>query len=296
MRSLGRRILVVVRAAVLGVLIALVGQGLWTALLVTNLLTTPTVPWAVAVMAFLLWLMWQYLGGRWWPAGTAPARARLLRANRLPRSVFAWAIVAGGLSMAALAGYWVVMAQCVRLPVSAIPDMSEYPWLTMVLFGVMGSLVSPVLEQAGFWGYCQGILEREFSGLTAIMICPVLFALLPHPPPGMILAPKLLFYFLTGATFSVLAYLTNSILPGIVVHSVGLLSFFVLVFPYDTTRPLVGEGGADVWFWTHVVQAIVCAALALAALVRLARICSASGRLSSHSRKGSLMTDQGLPR
>src|SRR5947209_6365005 len=109
MRSFTHRILVAVWAVFLGCLIALLGQGVWTALVVGNLLTTPAIPWAVVVMAFVLRLMWQYLGGRWWPRSTAAARARLLRANRVTGSVFAWALLAGGLSMAALAEYWVVM-------------------------------------------------------------------------------------------------------------------------------------------------------------------------------------------
>jgi hypothetical protein len=91
------------------------------------------------------------------------------------------------------------------------------------------------------------------------------------------LAPKLLFYFLTGATFSVLAYLTNSIMPSILVHSLGLLSFFTLVFPNDTTRPLVVENGPDAWFWAHVAQALVCAALALVAFRQLATATRAGG-------------------
>jgi membrane protease YdiL (CAAX protease family) len=186
--------------------------------------------------------------------------------------IFAWALLAGGFSMAALAGYWIVLGRCVRIPVNAVPDLSDYPWQTTTLVLVMGALVSAVLEQAGFFGYCQSVLEREFSGVSAIVILSVLFALLPHPPPGAVLVPKLLFFLLTGATFAVLAYLTNSITPGIVVQSLGLLSFFIFVFPYDTTRPLIAETGTDAWFWAHVAQMIVCAAMAFVAFWRLARV------------------------
>jgi hypothetical protein len=35
-------------------------------------------------------------------------------------------------------------------------------------------------------------------------------------------------FFLTGLTFSLMAYLTNSILPSIPVHALGLLMFFTL--------------------------------------------------------------------
>ena len=93
-----------------------------------------------------------------------------------------------------------------------------------------------MLEQAGFWGYCQSMLEREFSGATAIVVTAILFALLPHPPMHVVLWPKLILFFFTGLTFGVMAYLTKSILPGLVVHIFGLLAFFTLVFRADVVR------------------------------------------------------------
>src|SRR5271156_5873992 len=73
-RPLRDRILTAVWAAILGVFIALFGQGVWSALIVANLATTPAIPWAVAVMAVVLWLIWQYLGGRWGPRRTSDGR------------------------------------------------------------------------------------------------------------------------------------------------------------------------------------------------------------------------------
>src|SRR5262249_36796445 len=82
-------------AALLAVLIAMIGQGVWTMLIATNLRTSPAIPWAVVVMAPLIWLMWQYLSGKWWPRNTSEARRRHLRANMVSGPVFAWALVAG---------------------------------------------------------------------------------------------------------------------------------------------------------------------------------------------------------
>jgi hypothetical protein len=89
--------------------------------------------------------------------------------------------------------------------------------------------------------------------------------------------PKLVFYFSTGAMLSVTAYLTKSILPGLTIHIVGLLTFFVLAFPHDTTRRLVSEGGADGLFWIHVAQAIVFTALAAISFVHLASVTAREG-------------------
>ncbi len=67
----------VVWSALLAFLITTVGQGVWGALVVANLATSPAIPWASVAMALVLWLMWQYPGGWGWPRGTAEARRRL---------------------------------------------------------------------------------------------------------------------------------------------------------------------------------------------------------------------------
>ena len=267
-----RSILVVVRAAILGIFIALFGQAIWSAILVVNLKTTPSIPWAVALMIVLLWIIWQYLGGRWWSRSNSDARHRLLRANLVPARVFGWALLSGALSLIALSAYWRVMAQIVRMPSGVLPDMSMYPRVTVALMVVMGSIVSPILEQAGIWGYCQSILERAFSGPVAVLLAAIVFAILPHPPMHSPLWPRLVFYFLIGAMLSVTAYLTKSILPGLTIHIVGLLIFFLLVFPYAADRPLLSEGGADWLFWIHVAQAIIFTTLAAFSFVHLASV------------------------
>ncbi len=115
-------------------------------------------------MAPMLWLMWKYLGGSWPPRATSQARHHYLRANRVPAETFATALLAGAMSIIALTGLWIVTAQIVRMPSNVLPGMAKYSWLTTASIITMGSILGPVLEQAGIWGYCQGILEREFSG------------------------------------------------------------------------------------------------------------------------------------
>ncbi|MGO8947451.1 MAG: hypothetical protein ACLQUY_07280 [Ktedonobacterales bacterium] len=86
-----RLVLVMGFGALAFVLTAVVG-GIWSALLTINLAMSPAIPWAVVVMALLLWLLWRYLGGAWWPR--TPARgagaAGLLQVStrhRRPRAV-----------------------------------------------------------------------------------------------------------------------------------------------------------------------------------------------------------------
>lgn len=264
------RFLAVLWSALIAFLILFVGQVMWGLLLTANFKDSPrSTPWSVAAMGVVLWLLWQYLGGRWWPRSTSEARRRNLRANGVSGTLFWYALLAGVLSVVALAGFWIVFFQLVKTPPNVLVDPSKYPLPTIVLVVTMSSLVSPIVEEIAFRGYCQQILERHFSGITAVLLSSLLF-MLAHSNYGWYW-PKLSVYFLAGVAFGAIALLTNSIFTSLPVHVFGDLTFFILIWPRDSGRVLLSTGGADKWFWMHVVQAIVFAALALVVFRRLAK-------------------------
>jgi membrane protease YdiL (CAAX protease family) len=262
------------RAVTLGLLalfIALFPGGVWTVLLVTNLRVSPHIPWAALAMAFILWAMWRYLGGRWPPRSTSQTRHRLLRATAVSAPVFGWAIVAGMLSIVALAGFWIVLLQVVKVPPHMLPDFSKYPLLTVATVVVMACAVSSLPEEAAFRGYFQTFLEQKLPAAGAIIVSSL--AIAPgHCATQGFVWPIVLFYFLVDTMLGTIAYLTKSILPGIVVHFIGLLIFFTLVWPRDATRPLVGDAGPQPWFWVHVAQIITCGTLALLSFHQLTHV------------------------
>jgi membrane protease YdiL (CAAX protease family) len=237
----------------------------WTGLLIANLRENPSVPWSIPVMAFLLWLAWKYLGGMGWPHSTSAARRRYLRPECRPPRIYFLALIAGVFSVVALAGYWIVLFQLVKMSPNAIPDMSRYPRLTVALILLMASLVAPFMEEASFRGYFQVVLEQEFRGSIAVIISAAAFAL-AHFTQGLFW-PKLFVYFLAGVTFGTIAYLTQSTLPAIPCHIIGDLTFFLFVWPRDASR----HSGADRWFWIHVMQAAVFTVLAVWAFRHLAK-------------------------
>jgi membrane protease YdiL (CAAX protease family) len=273
--SLSSRVKAVVWTGLLALGLTMFAGGVWTALLIANLVTSPAIPWAVVVIAFFLWLTWQYLDGKWWPRSTREARRRYLRANPVSGQVFAWAVLAGTLSVVGLAGFWIVLFRLVKIRGNVLPDFSKYPWLTVALALVMASVVSSVAEEVGFRGYFQSALERVF-GVAAAIVIQCLVIALPHGLTQGLNWPTLLFYFLVDLMLGVTAYLTNSILPGIVIHSLGLLIFFALVWPGDRSRLLVTDGSADGWFLIHTAQVIIFTALAILAFKHLARVTQAA--------------------
>jgi membrane protease YdiL (CAAX protease family) len=258
----------------LALLLTLTTGGVWTALLLANLALVPSVPWAAAAMALVLWAMWSYLGGKWGPVRTREARRRYLRATHLPRKTFLRATLAGGLSVISLAGLWIVMFRLVRIQGNAVPDFSKYPLVTTIAFLGMAALVSSVAEEAGFRGYFQGTLELNLSGRGAVLIAALLIA----PAHGLTQGfkwPTVLFYLLVDIMLGTSAYLTKSILPGVAVHTFGLALFFGFIWPLDRGRETIWQGGTDPWFWIHVAQTAVFGALGIMAFVHLARLTGA---------------------
>jgi Type II CAAX prenyl endopeptidase Rce1-like len=269
MPEIARRLGTIVRATVAASVIALAPQGVWSALILANINVSPRVPWAVVLMVGLLWAMWRYLGGAFPPRRTSESRRLHLRAVLLPRQVVAWAFVAGGLSIIALTGYWIVLAQLIRMPGSVLPSMTNVPRPMAMLAVVTGAAISPICEQIGFSGYGQVILSRDFTRRNVIVLSALIFAVGPHPPFGVPLLPKIAFFFLVGLTFEVTAALTGSILPNLPVHMLGLLTFFTIVWPNDPVRPLLRERGPDVWFFVHVAQSVLFTVLGWWAFKRL---------------------------
>lgn len=277
--SLARRATAVLWAAVLALLVAGVAgvaSFVWGGLLVANLTISPAIPWAVVVMAAVLWLPWQYLGGRWWPRSTSARRRALLRWKTVQPTVLSWALLAGALALVALVGLWIVLVELTHVGGNpTIPGAKTTPALTLALALVMGSFVSSLTEEFAFRGYAQVTLERAFGGVAAVTISSLFFTLYHGPTQGFFWS-KLLFYFLVGVVFGTIAFLTKSTLPASPVHLAGDLTFFFLIWPNDATRRFVWRDGADASFWLYVALAVVFTALAVLAFLRLSRATRAS--------------------
>ena len=167
MRSLSGQILAVAQSAILAFLIIVFAGGVWGALINSNLSTTPAIPWAVPVIALLLWLMWQYLSGKWWPHSTSEARRQLLRAKPVSGQAFIWALLTGVLSIVALSGYWIVMFQLVKMSGNVLPDFSKYPLLTAALGIVMGSLVALSQRRPHWLNGCIGFCALSAAAYSS---------------------------------------------------------------------------------------------------------------------------------
>ncbi len=252
------------------VVLTAVTGAIWTALLLANLKLSPAVPWAAGAMAAISLALWAWLGGAWAPKRTQTARRSYLRAGAIPARLFLTALTAGVLCIVALAGLWIVLFELVKVPGNGA-DFSKLPPATVAASLAMAALVGAVFEEAGFRGYFQGTLERYLPGPAAILVCAAVMAP-EHALTQGFVWPTMLFYLLVDVMLGFSAYLTQSILPGVAIHAIGLLTFFGIVWPGDRARTPIWQHGPDGWFWLHAGQAALFGALGLWLFVRLARM------------------------
>jgi membrane protease YdiL (CAAX protease family) len=266
-----RETITVLWTAVFAVLMTGLTSAIWGGLLLANLATTPAIPWAAVAMALLLWALWSWLGGRGAPKGTQAARRTLLRGGPLPARVAAWAVAAGVAWVIALAGLWIVLHRLVAAPGNPLADFSKLPPFTVAVSLIMAAVSGAVAEEAGFRGYFQGALERRGLGALAVLVAALVMAPIHAQTQGFVW-PTLLFYLLVDAMLGAIAYVTQSIRPGIVVHAVGLFVFFAFIWPQDAHRQLIWARGADAGFWLGIAQTVVFAALGGLAFIRLTKL------------------------
>jgi membrane protease YdiL (CAAX protease family) len=279
MIALWHRVPVIVRAALTGGLVAVLGTLPWALLVSLNIKYWSAVPWAVPPTALYLWLFWGWVRGAGWPRSTAEARRTLARANPVPDEMWGMAIVAGLLGLIVVLLLQTVMSRLVVIPQQRDIDPSQYPAVTVMLWVLMSAAVAGVVEETSFRGYLQGPIERRHGPVVAILVTGILFGFLhfTHPEVTLVLLP---FYLAVAAVYGTLAYLTNSIWPSMVLHAGGNVFAAFDLFARGHSewqgvgppQPLIWQTGPDPSFWISVGATVLVAAAAVWAYVMLARL------------------------
>jgi membrane protease YdiL (CAAX protease family) len=235
-----------------------------------NLRVGTAFPWAILPMALYLWAYWRAIGGRSSSGATAVERRLNLRANRLSIRLWCAALAAGVLGFGALIALLAVAARVVPLPAGQpITFPAGMPFLTAFLLLVMQSVVAGVSEESAFRGYMQSMIEREHGLLVAILANGMLFGLLhfgSHPGDVLLMLP---YYVAVSAVYGGLTWAADSILPALVLHSVGdivvLTRWWLTGRPEwqlgATVPPIVWDRGVDATFVFIVITLIALVAL-----------------------------------
>ena len=261
-------------AAVLGALaaafaITLVGQDVWSVLVVANLKLTPAAPWAALVMPVILAGLFLFFAGRGWPRWGADARRALVPLAPVSRAAWVWSVTAGVVGVAALAGLWTVLGSLIPVGPNALPDIRGVPLWTVVPMLLVSIAAAPLTEEIAFRGYAMGLLRRQFGPISAMVISSLMFAA-AHLNHGLY-PTKLIVYFLVGLGLAATVWRTGSLLPAMVVHCFGDLVFFTLIWPHDGARRLVTEAGPDAAFLAALAVTATCSIVWVLTFQRLLR-------------------------
>jgi membrane protease YdiL (CAAX protease family) len=273
--GLWQRIPIPIRAVVTGVVVLFLGTLPWSGLVALNLKLAPGVPWAVPVMALYGWLFCKYLDGWGWPRSTTAARRLNLRWRMLPWRVWFWALAAGGSAVSALLALAFAGLRLGTVPAEAFDEyarLDAYPAGSVVLWLLMSAVVAGVVEEAAFRGYMQAPIERRLGIVPALATVGVIFYVLHLAP--LIALPGFL---LGTVAWGLLAYLTGSILPGMMLHvAVDSLSFLGAWSNHEQAQRLasasVWTSGGDAGFWLAACLALGLGLASAPAYWMLARI------------------------
>jgi membrane protease YdiL (CAAX protease family) len=164
-----------------------------------------------------------------------------------------------------------VVRRLVAWPAAAEEFPARLSGLFIVITLVTSAVVAGVSEEAGFRGYMQRMMERRYGPAFAIFVTSIVFGL-AHVTHGLRPLP-LLFDGLWGALYGILAYLSGSIIPGIILHSsLDSVEFLAVWKGALGSRPLIWQSGIDKQFLLVAAVALIFTPVAVWAFRRLAAL------------------------
>ena len=196
------RLPLIIRASVSGFFVSSVGVGVWGVLLAVRFS-----PIIIPPMILLLWGFWRVFGRRW-------------EAGR-------WRVGKVGIAGAVL--FVLIFQSCLMVTFRLIDFprqkfIQEYtrldslPVWSAFLLIVMGSLVAGVAEEVGFRGYIQKPLTGKYGPALGIGLTSLVFTAIHLNHSWAQQIPLQIFF--ASSLLGVLAYKSNSLVPGIIGHSI----------------------------------------------------------------------------
>jgi membrane protease YdiL (CAAX protease family) len=277
MLRLWRLLPVVVRSIVIGTIVASLGTIPWALMVEANRRWMPMVPWSALPAAGFLWLWWRYMRGTWWPTATGDARRTSARVNTVSGDQWGPALLAGWLGLIGVVLFQQVMNRLIHLPEGQDLRQLGMPTGSLLVLVIMGSIVAGVVEEVAFRGYMQGPIERRHGPVAAILITGLFFGAthFTHREVTWAVMPYIM---AAAGVYGTIAYLTNSVVPGMVLHAGGdvFLGLAALATGASEWRgaaapqPLVWETGIDASFSLSVIAMLFVGALTIMAFISLA--------------------------
>ena len=197
----------------------------WSVVVVANLRLSPQVPWAIPAALIYVSLVIAYLNGRSWPVSTREFRRSRFRARLLSPALSVWSLLAGGLAVTCL---WLLVAAAGHLGPSVPGAEAGLAPPVLFAFVTVSAAITALGEEAGLRGFMQAPLESRFGPSVAITITTSVFVLIHASHGFTTLLHNGPLYIATGVVYGLLTYLTQSILPALMLHFLGDVVVFAL--------------------------------------------------------------------
>jgi membrane protease YdiL (CAAX protease family) len=272
-RSRWAKLPISLRAIISSLFLTLAAINVWPLLLLKF-----GVPLAALAQTIFLGLFLWWTGGGGPPRSTETARAKAFRSGKLSFKQWLWGLAAAFFFAATIHASIVLLFRLVPFPMAAFRhgyDVSFIPsqpmrWLAVVV----SALSAGICEETGFRGYMQRPLEQRHGAPVAILISSLLFMALhltkAWATPGML--PIL---FGAGVLLGLLAWSSNSLIPGMIGHvvmDVGMFAYWWTGMAGDFTARTITQTGVDGPFLIASVVFVTSLSIVLLAMSRLRRM------------------------
>ena len=270
--GLWARLPTMLRAVVTGLLVTAVAANVWPILLL-NLGVPLAVILEVIFLALFLW--WARGGGP--PRALQGSRAKAFRRVNLTSKQWIWGLIGAFFFAASVHASIVLLFRFIPYPAAAFRhgyDLSFVPSQALRWVAVVISAASAAIcEETGIRGFMQQPIEQRHGVLVAVLISSLLFMAL-HLNQAWATLGIVPIVFGAGLMLGILAWSSDSLVPGIVGHfvmDVGLFAYWWTGIAGDFNARPISETGLDQPFLVACFAVAGSLTIALFAISRLRR-------------------------
>ena len=266
---------VVVRALIIGLIVALVPANVWPLLL-----GTLGVPLGSGVEILFLALFLWWVSGNGPPRSNQNSRRSAFRCPILSQGQWPWGLLVASLFAATIHTAIVVLFRLVPYPAESFRhgyDISFVPSLSLQWVAIVISAASAAIcEETGFRGYMQQPIEQRFGIVTGVLISSFFFTLV-HLNKSWALLGMIPIVFGAGVLLGLIAWASGSLIPGMIGHfvmDVGLFAYWWTGLAGNFAAKPITETGLDRPFLVTCLALMILLPILILAIGKLRRISS----------------------
>lgn len=270
--NIWNKIPAVVRGLIIGMLIQSIGIMPLFFLIQKNIEHTPTFPWSLIAGGLILFLTWNFLTGKKLFFSPSHERADLSGANKLGSKSAGLMMVSGlflAITLLAFAFLGYMLTEVPLQQIELLTALKKIPLGSSLCLLFIASLASGVIEELAWRGYAQRIIGKGHSAIVAIGVVALAFTIIHFLP-----FPVWPLFFIGSLGWGFLAYYSNSILPGIIFHTlIDLAAFIWAMFNLETFTYVLNynvfKDGINSPFLILLIIAFASGCLTIVSLIRL---------------------------